>query len=64
MPQTRAAVLLTGHMRYFGGLLADRARALYVSCRVKLTSLAALGNVYEFRNGYALAMAHRSTLTR
>ena len=29
-------------MRYFGRLLADRAYALIASCRVKLTSLAAL----------------------
>jgi hypothetical protein len=41
-------------VRYFGRLLADRACALYVSRRVKLTSLAALGNVYAFRNRYAL----------
>ena len=40
-----------------GRLLADYAYALFASGRVKLTSLAALGSVCNFRNGGALYAA-------
>ena len=41
----------------FGRLLADHAYDLYVSCRVKRTSLAALVRVYNARSDYALYAA-------
>jgi hypothetical protein len=48
----------------FGRLLADHAYAFFGLCRVRLTSLAALGNFCNFRDGYARCVAPRSTSTR